>query len=194
MTKIIKNTKYSRGPAPYRRRKSFGSGFPGSETLRRFDKSRSILRVSQSSTTGFVILFAVTISAIILSIALGVANIAFKEIKFGTSDKDTNAAFFAADTGADCALFYDKTTENKFPAGGPATPITCANANIPVNFNTGVYNFTITNLGDLGQGCAKVTVDKTALLTKIISNGYNNGGGSCVQSSNTVERQIELNY
>lgn len=165
---IIKNKNFFKRPVRYRRPKSSGSGF--------------------------VILFAVTISAILLSIALGVANIAFKEIKFGTSDRDTNDAFFAADTGADCALYYDKSTQNKFPASGPATPITCANANISVNFNAGVYDFTVANLGNSGQGCAKVTVDKTAPLTKMISNGYNNGGASCVQSSNTVERQIELNY
>lgn len=158
---------------------------------------RMLRKNTKIKNQGFVILFAGTISAILLSIALGVANIAFKEVKFRTSDKDTNVAFFAADTGADCALFYDKSDQNKFPAGGPATAITCAGENVSVSFNAEVYDFTITNLGDLGQGCAKVTVDKTAVippLTKIISNGYNNGGGSCVQSSNTVERQIELNY
>lgn len=154
---------------------------------------------TKGSRSGFVILFAGTISAILLSIALGVANIAFKEVKFRTSDKETNAAFFAADVGVECALFYDRSDQNKFPADGPAMPITCANnLDIPVSFSAGVYNFTITNLGDLGQGCAKVTVDKTAPpMTTIISSGYNNGGnvpGSCVQGSNTVERQIELNY
>ena len=41
---------------------------------------------------GFVILFAVTLSSILLAIALGVANIALKEIRFGTSAKDTNEA------------------------------------------------------------------------------------------------------
>ena len=56
---------------------------------------------------GFVILFAVTLSAILLSIALGVSNIAFNEAKFSTSVKNTNDAFFAADVGAEQALFWD---------------------------------------------------------------------------------------
>ncbi|KKR62535.1 MAG: hypothetical protein UU01_C0006G0036 [Parcubacteria group bacterium GW2011_GWA2_40_37] len=35
--------------------------------------------------SGFVILFAVTLSALLLSIAIGVTNIAFKELRFGTN-------------------------------------------------------------------------------------------------------------
>ena len=38
-------------------------------------------------SAGFVILFAVSIASIVLAIALGIANIAYKEIKFTTSAK-----------------------------------------------------------------------------------------------------------
>lgn len=169
MKKIILKIKNNKEPVRYRRRKSSGSGF--------------------------VILFAGTISAILLSIALGVANIAFKEVKFRTSDKDTNAAFFAADTGAECALFNDKTTGGVF---GPQLQVTCNDSLITIiEAPASFWSFTISQLGSEEQGCAKVTVDKTGLGTQIISNGYNDGGnvsGSCLQSSNTVERQIELNY
>ena len=148
--------------------------------------------------TGFVILFAVTLSAILLSIALTVANVALKEIKFGTSDKDTNEAFFAADTGAECAFFHDKSTSNSFVPSGGTGSIQCLDNTIILSASGSpptLWSFTISGLGSQEQGCAKVTVDKTfPLLTKITSNGYNNGGSSCVQASNTVERQIELNY
>jgi len=126
---------------------------------------------------GFVLLFAVTLTAIILSIALGVANITLKEIKFGTSAKDTNEAFFAADTGAEYALFKDK-----FP-GGPYLPGTTT-------------TFVLSGLAHTGQGCAIVTVDKTnPPATKLISKGYNFGSPACNStSSNLVEREIELDY
>src|SRR3989344_2360391 len=97
------------------------------------------------SGAGFVILFAVTLSSILLAIALGVANIALKEIKFSTSARDTNDAFFVADTGAECALFYDKLSGSSFPIDGVGAPasITCASTDIPVSFsgtsNTGSY-------------------------------------------------------
>jgi len=78
---------------------------------------------------GFVILFVVTLSSILLAIALGAANIALKEIKFGTSAKDTNNAFFAADTGAELALFNDKT---------------------PNFYSIGTTNFVVSELGGGG--------------------------------------------
>src|SRR3989344_7795571 len=80
---------------------------------------------TQSSGSGFVILFAVMISSIILAIALGVSNIAFKEIKFSTSVKDTNDAFFAADTGLECALFNDKTGGDSFAEEDGSGTIAC---------------------------------------------------------------------
>ena len=148
--KIIKNNKKG-GPAPYE-----AKGF----------------------RSGFVMLFAVTLSAILLSIALGVTNIAFKEVRFSTNARDTNDAFFAADTGAEYALFNDK-------AGNICSPnLSCS--------------FTIPQLGSNGQSCANVTVTKTAgppIVTTIISKGHNKTiGGNCDSSSDIVERQIEVNY
>jgi hypothetical protein len=148
----------------------------------------------QKKNRGFVILFAVILSTIILSITLGVTNIALKEIKFGTSAKDTNNAFFAADTGAECALLNDKSTGSAFVSSSPT--ITCNNSSILVTENpTSVWNFTISGLGDGGQGCAKVIVDKSTSLISIISKGYNVGDVSC-NSTNTgrVERELKVAY
>ncbi len=133
------------------------------------------------SGAGFVILFAVTLSAIFLAIALGISNIALKELKFSTSAKDTNDAFFAADTGVEKALFEDKVS-------GICTPAPC-----------GPISFIISQLGGAGQSCAKVSVTKTTSpdIITIISKGYNDGGsapGSCTQGSNSVEREIKVTY
>ncbi len=155
MIRIIKKIK-NKGPAQYRKSKLSGSGF--------------------------VMLFAVTLSALVLAIALGVTNIALKEIKFSTSAKDANDAFFAADTGIEFVLFEDKDSSN-YP---PDTDVVIE----------------IAGLGDAGQGCAKVNMIKApdGSATKIISKGYNIGGnvqaGTCDPNTNTnaVERQIEVNY
>ena len=147
---------------------------------------------------GFVILFSVVLSSAIFALALGVASISFKEIKFGTITKETNSAFFAADTGAECALYHDGGAINRFISPDLGGQIACAGTNITPVFsgdtNAWAYNFTIINLGNTSQGCAKVTINKTPTTTSIISKGYNNGGSSCTQGSSSVERQIELNY
>lgn len=149
---------------------------------------------------GFVLLFAVVLSSIILSITVGVANIALKEVKFGTSARDTNYAFFAADTGVECALFNDKTP-SAFPVDGPATNIDCATTATTFDSASGTYRFAITGLGNDGVNCAKVsiqkddTTDPPNVKTKIISKGYNVGDNVCDSSSiDRIEREIEVNY
>jgi hypothetical protein len=147
---------------------------------------------------GFVLLFAVTLAAIMLSIALGVANIAQKEIKFGTSAKDTNNAFAAADTGIECALLYDKssTATNAFTGGAPmscaGSAITVTGSGTPTNF----WTFVVSGLGNSGQSCAKVTVDKTlSPKTTIIAKGYNIGNVACDSANpNRIERQLQVSY
>ena len=159
----------------------------------------NIKKIKKNS--GFTILYAVMISSIILAITLGIMGISLKEIKFGTSAKDTNDAFFAADTGAECALYYDRSSpaNNAFTGGASFVgPMSCAGSNITLNGSNPSWSFTISRLGFTGQGCAKVTVDKSiSPITTIVSKGYNNGGsvaGLCTQGSTSVERQLELNY
>lgn len=145
--------------------------------------------------SGFVILFAVTLAAILLSIALGVSNVALREIKFGTSAKDTNEAFFAADTGAECALVNDKSTSHSFVSTGSTGNIQCLGNTITLNGSSPVWSFNISGLGagNNPQGCATVTVNKTNPTTVVTSKGYNNSGCN-TNSSTAVERQLEVRY
>jgi len=152
---------------------------------------------------GFVILFAVMISSILLAIGLGVSNIAFREVKFGTSAKDANDAFFAADTGIECALFNDKDV-SLFT--GTNTEIQCLGGNISFNSNTGSFwSFDVVDLGSNRRSCSKVTVTKeldvdNVLVTTIVSKGYSVDDNSltddvvCIPSRNSVERELEVTY
>ena len=135
---------------------------------------------------GFVLLFAVTLSSILLAISLGVANIALKEIKFGTSARDTNDAFFAADTGIEYALFNDKPPSSLF---------------IPSPGTLQNWDFVVSGLGGGGVSCAKVTVTKDntsppATATSIVSKGYNIGDPVLCSSSNPdrIERELKISY
>ncbi len=148
--------------------------------------------------TGFAILFAVTLSAIVLGIALGITNIAQKELKFATSAKATNEAFFAADTGIECALINDKSGTSVFKDGGPGS-LSCLGVSITLNGSSPSWDFIVPNLGTSGQSCSKVSLFKNEsggiITTTIIAKGYDTGGSSgCTPSSNTVERQLESTY
>lgn len=158
----------------------------------------------QKNNRAFVILFAVTISAILLAIALGVSNIAFREIRFSTNARDTNNALFAADTAIECALYYDKggaDATNTLNAFTGTANMNCAGANVDIRESGFVWAFAIGGMGDTGDACASVTVDKATIgETQIVSRGYNAGvvDPATFQcdpaNSNAVERQLDVNY
>lgn len=134
---------------------------------------------------GFVILFAVMLASILLSIALGVANIALKEIKFGTSAKDTNDAFFAADTGIESILFSDKGASSSF---------------VPASGTQQSWDTVLAGLGSAGASCAKVSITKDntnppSTKTTIVAKGYNTGDSSCNSTNpNRIERELLIIY
>lgn len=153
---------------------------------------------------GFIILFAVTLASLLLSIALGIASVAYREVTFSTSAREANDAFLAADTGAECILSNDKQSSALPVTGTPDTIVTinCGADPITVtpdfttdentNTNTATYNFTIPNLGPSQNGCASVKLVKTDVAGletfTVTSKGYNGACGS--QGLHSVEREI----
>lgn len=149
---------------------------------------------------GFVLLFTTILSSIILAITLSVSNLALKEIQSSITGRNTSESFFAADVGAECAIYNDKLSSTSFVNGGSGT-ISCGGNNITLSGGYPVWKFIISKLGSNEQGCAKVTVDKSGTScgspTCITSKGYNNGGntlGICNQNETSVERQLDLSY
>ncbi len=162
---------------------------------------------------GFVILFAVILVSIILSVSIGLSDIVFKELSFGTQAHNTGEAFLAADTGVECALLYEfkgsfMTSTGDSIYGYPTTDseplnVECAGSNIALNLDqsglysaTGPWVFYLPNLGSTGKACAKVQVTKSGASTNIISKGYSRGGDTTNCYSvvpNIVEREIEIN-
>ncbi|MBI5140301.1 MAG: hypothetical protein HZA94_02550 [Candidatus Vogelbacteria bacterium] len=55
---------------------------------------------------GFVLLFALLISSILLATGLGISRIILREIFLASLGRESSVAFFAADTGAECALHW----------------------------------------------------------------------------------------
>jgi hypothetical protein len=113
----------------------------------------------------------------------------------------SNDAFFAADTGAECALFYDRSAleENAFIG---RAKMECAGSPVTLLGSAPSWNFIVSKLGTTTNSCAIVSVTKDTDIndltrTKIISRGYNTGGSVpdvCIPGSNAVVRELEVNY
>lgn len=162
---------------------------------------------------GMTLFIAVVIMSILLFISFAVANIAIKGSLFATSGRDSEYAFYAADAGIECAIYWDSRFDpSKFATsttGGAGSPINCNGANItngsaiPGTTTAVLIGGTLANpvstfYFDMNQGsnpvpyCAIVTVTKNADgSTYIKSRGYN----TCtISNPRRVERGVEVTY
>lgn len=153
----------------------------------------------------FALLFAIILSSIILAISAGIAEISYKEILLTTSGKSGDDAFYAADVGAECALYLDKdSTTSPFESVGStnynfATNAQCAGLQVtPTTVSGADVSFILQNLGAETTGCAIVSVTKNTVIvpivTTVISKGYNACTLGSPSSSNAVERELQVTY
>ena len=63
---------------------------------------------TKNQQKGFTILVAVITAGILLIIAMSIGGIALKEQILSSSNKDSQIAFYAADTGMECAMYLDQ--------------------------------------------------------------------------------------
>lgn len=57
---------------------------------------------------GFTLFVALVVSSMLLAVGFSLSNIILKQLIFSSSGKESQLAFYAADSGAECALFWDR--------------------------------------------------------------------------------------
>lgn len=159
---------------------------------------------------GYTLLVAALIGSFLLSISLSILTLSEKEIRLAVATRDSQLAFYAADIGIECAIYWDiqygggtsAFAENNVSVLPSVDDGVDCSGNDIVNgwvLDRAVTSATTTfflDLGVLGEDndlCAVITVSKTndGANTKIESRGRN----SC-DTSNTrrVERAIRVTY
>ncbi|MBX4181433.1 hypothetical protein KW807_01040 [Candidatus Parcubacteria bacterium] len=161
------------------------------------EKSQSTINNLQRNR-GITIFIAMVITGTLLLIATSLVNLALKQSAISTSGRDSQLAFYAADSGLECALYWDiqnPVGQSAF-ATSTGTTINC-NKDATNSLNQWVVGGTsvstinkITFLPD--QYCAIVTVTKNNDgTTKIESFGYN----TCdTANPRRVERAVRASY
>ncbi len=56
---------------------------------------------------GFALLMAVIVTSTLLLISFSLSDISFKELILSSAGRDSQIAFYAADSGVECAMFWD---------------------------------------------------------------------------------------
>ncbi|MBX4211120.1 pilus assembly PilX N-terminal domain-containing protein, partial [Candidatus Parcubacteria bacterium] len=64
--------------------------------------------IKRESQKGFTLFIAVVIAALLLTISYGIINIVTKEVVLSSSARESQFAFYAADTGRECSLYWDQ--------------------------------------------------------------------------------------
>jgi uncharacterized protein (UPF0333 family) len=170
---------------------------------------------------GYTLLFAVLVSSIVLSVGISILTISKKEFLLSSSARESKSAFYAADSGLECAVF-NLTAGNFSTTTGAVTNINCLGGSQSITVpstDTANFKWDVSPL-DTGGGtfifhvktistnaCAVVSVHKyyaydsdlggLVPFTSIISKGYNLGWDSTpntcsAASPKRVERALEM--
>lgn len=146
---------------------------------------------SKLSQSGFTLFIALIVSSLLLAIGFSLSTIILKQLIFSNSGKESQLAFYAADSGAECALYWDRkgidgytvfdgafatSTTNRdifCGTGGPTTPSTAQVGRFDKIPSANQLEATTTFYADFSdpsdpnnKACAKVTVYKWLDITQ----------------------------
>lgn len=178
----------------------------------------SFATFTSRSVPGFTILFASLVSSLLLAVGLVIFDITYKQAVFSAVVRDSNFAIYAADTGLECALYWDLryTGSGNFGSGSvfatssistpPSSGVICNTQDIaaagvtagtwPTSTTATAATTTFTMSFSPQAYCAVVTVGKsagagTAVNTSVTSAGFNTCAAG---AANRIERTLQANY
>lgn len=156
---------------------------------------------------GFTLLYAVLISSILLAIGIAIFEITVRELRLSSVVRESQYAFYAADSGIECVLYWDmQASSSRVFYPGASQTITCDSQSIP---NVGGSAFGTPNTFSAGipgpNRCVSVTVTKSkvdpvdispnpAVRTVIDSRGYNVACSELGTNASAVERTLRVTY
>ena len=121
---------------------------------------------------GFTLLISIVLASIALAIGLALADIAYKQVVLSSTAKQSQTAFYNADSAMECALYYDQRFAAFNPGTSyPAGSIQCSGRSVQIVEDKAAYGgggarTTFNLLCPSGGTSAQVTV-------------YKAGTGSC---------------
>jgi hypothetical protein len=163
---------------------------------------------------GFILVYALLIAGVILSATGTMYAIHVKELKLSSISREATIAYYAAEEGAECALYWflhgaqfalGESINGLAPSGNPLTipPTTlpvaeCAGQQLAMTTWGPEDGFWYAGTPGDSQPCAWVTVSLnsgplTSICpdcTQIRSRGFN----TCITSAGQVERGYEIFY
>lgn len=145
---------------------------------------------------GFALLIAIILTSVILAVGIALLDMAFKQIVLASGAKNSQIAFYNADSALECALYWDQSM-NAFSYSAPraGSGIACDERTV-INFKNPVAGGRRTTSFDLScptsGTSAHVEIYKESTGR---TNIYANGFSSCRDTDPTrIERGLKAHY
>lgn len=122
----------------------------------------------QKKNKGFTIFFATLVASLALAIGLGIYDVVVRQLSLSTTVSQSQYAIYAADSGAECALYWDAKyngSSSAFP--GSATP------------TSRKVVFLGAAVGSLQSWTVPSDWNNSNNTIEVIGGGGGGGGGSC---------------
>ncbi|MBU6310615.1 hypothetical protein KGO06_01630 [Patescibacteria group bacterium] len=144
---------------------------------------------------GFTLLLSVLIASILLTIGYEIYNFTTKEVALSFSGRESQFAFYAADSGVECALWADAQLD-AFATSSQVAELPCGRATSTLaralTGTTYVTTFTVRTGGVPKEQCTDVRVTRSEPKQTVIESF---GRNTCTVSDPLrLERAIRVTY
>ena len=156
------------------------------------------MRYTSQHNRGFTVLLATLVASIALSLGVAVFSLAQKQVELSRLGRDSQVAFYSADTAAECALFWDRRYDY-FATSAPASVVApapqCDAETLVASGRSTILPYTMTFQFEPNGYCAIVTVTKSSTdpQTVIHADGFSSACGS-LSAAKTLQRSVEIRY
>ncbi len=138
----------------------------------------------KSSKAGFTLFVSMIVASLLLAVGFSIGNIILKQLILSGSGKDSQIAFYAADSGAECAQLWDgkdKSGANLLdspfdPKAPPFSPFPDPN-NDSIRCGSGVV-YATKECDSAGCGSTEVKFSTSTLIIDYTGNVISTGGSS----------------
>lgn len=151
--------------------------------------------MTSPSPRGFTLLIAIILTSVLLAVGLSLLDTATKQLILASTAKQSEIAFYIADSALECALYHDQQL-GSFSYSAPAASVVCGGQTLALTTSATASvrttTFTIPCSGGGAGTQAGVTVYKQPSgQTALYATGYS----SCSTSDpRRVERGLKVTY
>jgi hypothetical protein len=142
---------------------------------------------------------------VVLAVGVSLIDIAVKQFALASSAKNSQYAFYNADSALECALYYDQKMNAFHYSESQNIPVECGGIDIVFpsdypgisnyaesqNSSARTTTFSIPCSGGAGYSASVTIIKQSSGVTDIYANGYS----ACAASNpNRIERGVKIHY